>query len=427
METIPQWPYLPTLLRLGLALGVGLFIGLERERRGKEAGMRTFGFVALVGAVGGLLGEPYSILSLVLTGVLVVLLALENLRSGVGIELTTSAALVVTGYAGVLAGLGHTFTPAVVGIVSAALLASKERLVGFSLGLTESELRAAILLGILAFVVYPVLPNAPVDPWGLVNPQATWLTIILIAAIGFVNYVLLKLYGAQGIEVGTFLGGLVNSSVAVTDLALRVRAAGGRLARVGFRGVLLTTAAMLVRNAALLLILDRNAFVLALTPLALMLLVTVGVLLADHPQPTATPVSDGPGPSLQSPFSLQAALKFGLIFLGLQVAGGLAERALGQVGFYAISVVGGLVSSASAVASAASLGANGTLAAMVAGTGAVLASIASTASNLVIMARYSDDVDVSGRAGRVLALTAVLGGLVALGQLAVVGCPWTLH
>ncbi len=43
-----SWPYLGTLLRLVLALGLGLFVGLERERRGKEAGVRTFALVSVL-------------------------------------------------------------------------------------------------------------------------------------------------------------------------------------------------------------------------------------------------------------------------------------------------------------------------------------------------------------------------------------------
>ena len=55
-----EWPPLETLLRLGLALAVGLFIGLEREWRGKEAGLRTFGIIALVGGSGGPLASRHS-------------------------------------------------------------------------------------------------------------------------------------------------------------------------------------------------------------------------------------------------------------------------------------------------------------------------------------------------------------------------------
>ena len=111
----PLWPYLPTLARLALALALGLFIGLERERRGKEAGLRTFAFAAVLGAVGGLLGERFALLALGLLGVLVVLLNIETIRTGEGAEITTSGALLVTGFIGVLAGLGHAFTPTALG------------------------------------------------------------------------------------------------------------------------------------------------------------------------------------------------------------------------------------------------------------------------------------------------------------------------
>jgi hypothetical protein len=102
---------LPTMSRLLLALAVGLFVGLEREHRGKEAGLRTFGFAALLGSLGGLLGEPYALLCLGFLGVLIAFLNLQALRANQGAELTTSAALLVTGICGVLCGVGHTLTP----------------------------------------------------------------------------------------------------------------------------------------------------------------------------------------------------------------------------------------------------------------------------------------------------------------------------
>ena len=135
-------PDLPTLARLALALALGLLLGIERERRRKEAGLRTFAFASLLGAMGGLLGDSYALLALALLGVLIVLLNLETIRTGEGSEITTSAALLVTGYIGVLAGKGHTFTPTALGVVTAALLAWKEPLAGFSRAVTDRELRS---------------------------------------------------------------------------------------------------------------------------------------------------------------------------------------------------------------------------------------------------------------------------------------------
>ena len=86
-------PYLAILTRLALALALGLLIGMERERRGKEAGLRTFGFVALLGALGASLGDGYAYLVLILTAMLTVFMNIQNLRAHEGTELTTSAAM----------------------------------------------------------------------------------------------------------------------------------------------------------------------------------------------------------------------------------------------------------------------------------------------------------------------------------------------
>jgi uncharacterized membrane protein (DUF4010 family) len=411
LEGIPPavaWPPLQTLMRLMLALAVGLFVGLEREWRGKEAGLRTFGFASLLGGLGGLLGPPFAVAAVLLLGVLVCFLNWQSLRANQGAELTTSAALLVTGFTGVLCGLGHVVTPAAVAVTSAGLLTWKERLAGFSHQLTAEELRSAILLAILAFAIYPVLPASPVDPWGLIAPRAAWVTVILIAAMGFVNYLLLKLFGTRGVEVTGFLGGLVNSTVTVTELSNRVRETDGQLQDVAYRGVMLATAAMALRNAVLLGLLSYRALVNSAVPLALILLSSIGLALVRTRRPEA-PEAAAPSLPLQSPFSLQSALKFGVFLLLFQVVGTAGQSLLGHAGFYAVSALGGLVSSASAVASAASLCAHGLLTPTIAGVGAIIASLASAAVNFVLVARVSGQRPLTLRLGWALGMVVVLG------------------
>jgi uncharacterized membrane protein (DUF4010 family) len=382
---LTEWPYPLTLERLGLALAIGLFVGLERERRRKASGVRTFGFVTLLGCLGGLLGESYALLSIFLLGVLIVFLNLQTLRADRGTELTTSAALLVMGVVGVLCGQGHTFTPVAVGVATAALLASKEPLKGFSVHLSDAELRSAILLAILAFVIYPALPTGPIDPWNVLVPREAFLTVILIAGIGFVNYILWKMYGARGIELTGFLGGLVNSTVAVSELAARVQDTGGQLADIAYRGSILATAAMVVRNTVILAILAPGALTTAAVGHAGMLVACGGLILL-HKKP-AEPDAETPVLHLESPFSLKAALKYGCIFLILQILAVLAQQVLGQVGVYVTSVFGGLVSSASTVAAAASLSSQGTISSTTAGTSAVLASLTSAVVNVPLIIR----------------------------------------
>ena len=382
-----EWPYVQILLRLALSLALGLLIGLERERRGKEAGLRTFGFICLLGALGGSLGDAYGLLILALVGVLAVLLNLHTLRANEGMELTTSAAMLVTCFAGILCGKGHTISPAAVMVIATALLAWKERLADFSMGLTESELRSALLLAILAIVIYPALPIGAVGPWQLIEPRAAWVTVILIAGIGFVNYILWKMYGTRGTELSGFLGGLVNSNFTVIELSSRVREAAGVFVESAYRGILLATTAMLVRNAGLLLVLAPLALVGSFAAFALMLFTSVGLVLWSYRQRRPPPAEPSAQIKLELPFSLPLALKYGVVFLALHVLGNLAQRQFGDVGFYFVSAVGGLMSSASAVAAAATLASQGSLSATVAGTGAVLASFTSIAFSLSFVLR----------------------------------------
>jgi uncharacterized membrane protein (DUF4010 family) len=410
LEVNPQeaslWPYLPTLEKLGLALALGLFVGLERERRGKEAGLRTFGFAALIGAIGGLLGGSFAVVALIAVLLLAVLLNVQSLRAEQGAELTTSAALVLTSFAGLLAGMGHRLVPSAIGVVTAALLAWKDRLTGFSKALSEAEVRSAILLAILGFVVLPALPEGHLDRWQLIDPRAAWITVLLIAGIGFVNYILLKVYGARGVELTGFLGGLVNSTVTVTELASKDRESSGALRDMTYRGVVLATTAMTLRNAVLLGILAPRALAAAAIPLFLMLLVGIGLVLIRRRAPAG---EAAPALPLSSPFSIQSALRFGVIFLVLEVGGTLAQRGLGGAGFLAVTFIGGLVSSASAVASAAMLAASGKTSPELAGIGAILAALASTLVNLPLVARVSKDSTLTRRLALPIAAVTVAG------------------
>jgi uncharacterized membrane protein (DUF4010 family) len=406
---------LQTLSRVTLALAVGLFVGLEREWRGKEAGLRTFGFAALLGALGGLLGAPFALMALALIGVLVGFLNWQSLRANQGAELTTSAALLVTGFTGILCGLGHRVTPAAVAVVSAGLLAWKERLAGFSHRLTAEELRSAILLSVLAFGIYPVLPNHTVDPWGLIAPRAVLVTVILIAAIGFANYVLWKVAGPRGMELTGFLGGLVNSTVTVTEVAARVRETSGAVANVAYRSVVLATLAMALRNALLLGLLSLPALARAALPLGLMLVGSVALVFFPMRGPTG-PDAEAPPLPLESPFSLSSVLKYGALFVGLAVLGAAGQKLAGQAGFYVVSVLGGLVSSASAVASGATLAAHGQVTPSLAAVGAVLASLASAAVNVVVVARVSGNRRLNLRLAAGMALVVILGVLGAVMQ-----------
>jgi uncharacterized membrane protein (DUF4010 family) len=209
--------------KLLVSLGIGLLVGFEREWSRKDLGVRTFALVSLLGMLTTLESQSFSWIGMAAVIVLVTLMNLGNLLLHRNLEMTTSVALIVTFALGVLVGEDHVFTPTASAIVMTLLLALKPQLTRFAGGVTAEEVRGAVLLGLIGFVIYPVLPNRPVDPWNLFNPREAWLTVILIAGIGFVNYVLLRVYSTRGLYYTAVFGGLVNSTAAVAELATSVR------------------------------------------------------------------------------------------------------------------------------------------------------------------------------------------------------------
>jgi uncharacterized membrane protein (DUF4010 family) len=87
-----------------------------------------------------------------------------------------------------------------------------------------------------------------------------------------------KIYGPRSIDITSFLGGLVNSTAAVAELSSRVREAGEGFVKLAYRGVMLATGAMLLRNSLILAILSLQAFAYSLVPMLIMFAATAILL-----------------------------------------------------------------------------------------------------------------------------------------------------
>jgi uncharacterized membrane protein (DUF4010 family) len=375
IEGITRFPPDAVAFKVVIALGIGMLVGFERESASKDAGIRTFALTALLGTVSVLISPSYGLTAMVGVIVMIALLNIRSLLANRVLEITTSAALLVTYALGVLIGLGHTFTPVASAILMTLLLSWKMELRKFAGGVTVAELRSAVLLGLIGLVIYPVLPDRFVDRWQLVNLRQAWITVVVIAGIAFVNYVLLRLYGNRGLYWTAFLGGLVNNRAAIAELMNLVD--GSRIVGV----VLLATLAMFIRNIAIVALFAPTALFTALGPLLAMAVVSVLLLTGKRDEGTGKELP------LSSPISLRRVLSYGILFLAIQVAGTLAERVFGNLGLIAATGISAIVSSASATAAVANLAANGTILPALAGTAVVVASMVSALSNLPMVFR----------------------------------------
>jgi uncharacterized membrane protein (DUF4010 family) len=253
-----------------------------------------------------------------------------------------------------------------------------------------------------------------VDRWRLVDPQSNWVSVVIIAGIGFVNYIMMKLLGARGMEITAFFGGLVNSRKVIVELGLRLREAGAVLSPAVHRGTLLATGAMVIRNGLIVALLAPPALVYCLIPLAAMLLVNALFWLRVPAPPP--PAGETPPLALESPFKLSAALKFGLVFLLLNVVGALAQRNFGSASFYFVSVAGGLLSSASSIASAATLVSHHELPMMTGVNGVILSSLTSIVANIPLIRGLMKQAAFKQDLCRALLVIAAAGLIAGIGN-----------
>jgi uncharacterized membrane protein (DUF4010 family) len=400
---ITRFPPSEVATKIAVSLGIGLLVGIEREWSNKDLGARTFALTALLGTISALFQPSMATISIVGVFLIVIFANARALLVDRSLEATTSAALLVIFILRAMTGEGHLFTPVAAAILMTMLLAWKVELHRFAGKLQPAEIRSAVLLGLLGLVVYPLLPNRFIDRWELLNPRQAWITVIVIAGIGFVNYVLLKIYGARGLYLSGFLGGFVNSSAAAVELA-RPLGAGGASSGVAVGALLLTLVAMFARNLLILALFSPWAALTAAGPLLAM----AGVALIFVRRAKSEAGETSTEIHLESPVSLVRVLNFAALFVLIQIVSTLGERYLGKFGFLGISVIGGLVSSASTSAAAANMVGHGQVHAALAGEGVVLASVASALINLPIIQRNAKNPALSRRlAVMTVILTAV--------------------
>ncbi|HEY0953699.1 MAG TPA: DUF4010 domain-containing protein, partial [Roseateles sp.] len=275
------------LFGLAAALGSGLLIGLERERskrRGphrEPAGLRTFTLAALSGALAQALDVP----GLVPVGALAItaLAALAYLRSRERDPgLTTEIALLVTYLIGVLCMTAPLLgSPAAV--VVTALLAARTRLHRFATQvLREQELHDGLLLGALALVVLPLMPQQPL-PW-LAGMKAHSLLglMLLLLALQAAGHIALRLAGPQaGLALSGLMSGLVSSTATIATMGARARAQPG-LALACAAGAVMSTCATWLQAQLMLFAMAPGAALglLPVTLLGMALSGGLGALLA---------------------------------------------------------------------------------------------------------------------------------------------------
>jgi uncharacterized membrane protein (DUF4010 family) len=415
----PEWPLL-------VALAIGLLIGLERERRKGEgnarsaAGLRTFGLVGLLGGVATLIGNPGLVL---LAGGFIALAALAAYWLGDRKDpgLTGEVALVVTYALGVLAQT----RPALAfeaGVVVAALLAFRVQLHRFVRDrITDQELLDALTFAIAAVVILPLLPNRPIDPFGLLNPFTLWRLAVVAMALSFLGYVAQRLLGGRyGLLAAGLAAGLVSSTAAVAAMGARAKGQPA-LAPASAAGAIASMIGSLGYLVAIIGAVSPPLIVALALPLgfAAFLMLVYAIWLVRRTPKTAD------GETVGRAFNGAAVLLFVALVGAFSLVSELLIRWLGAPGALIGSAVMGFADAHAASVSMATLLAGGRVTVAAAAIGVVL----TLTTNMAVKAPTA--FVTGGRAyGRQVTIGVVLliaglwiGGMVSVmaGQIGVIG------
>lgn len=340
-----------------VALGIGLLVGMERERakgagpRRGPAGIRTFALAGLFGAVAMALGGA------LLVGVVVIVLAgfaaLAYYRSNSDDPgLTTEVALLLVPLLGALA-LTDMRMAGAIAVVVTVLLAIKPALHRFVRGtLTEVEIADGLVIACATLVVWPLLPDRALGPFNALNPHSLWLVVILMLAIGAGGHVATRALGARfGLPLSGLASGFVSSVATIGSMGQRARA--DPEARQGaIAAGLLSSVATFVQMVAVLAMVSRDTMWTMLPMLSAGggVILVVGALQTWRAAATQN-ASAPPGRA----FNLMMALLLAALMAVMVVVAAAIRHWLGATGLVIGAAIGGVVDTHAAAMSVASL------------------------------------------------------------------------
>ena len=338
--------------RFGVALLVGVMVGLQREyshERPEEelpAGIRTFSILGLMGCASAMLCDilhsPWALFgTMVIVGAYFTVSYLMDAKTG-RTGLTTKVAALLTLLIGALAYFHHLPLAVALGVILTLILSLKVETHSFARHMTKADVVATLKFAVITAIVLPVLPNQSLGPppFDVLNPLKIWIFVVLISAISYVGYLLMKVAGPnKGIWLTGVLGGIISSTGVTLSFTQRSRECP-ELSKAFAFAILTAWAIMFARVMIIVGIINFSIVPLLWGPVCSSMLVLLPYCWYLY----RSQKHDGSSHevSFVNPFELSPAIKFGMIFTLVLLVAKAAQLSLGTGGIYLSSFFSGL-------------------------------------------------------------------------------------
>ena len=337
------------------ALGIGLLIGMERERRpDSAAGLRTYALVSMLGCLFALLGEKTGGPWMLVAGLLVLAGAMVASNFSTRQEeqyrgFTSEAAIIVTYGLGAAIWHGYATLAVMLAITTTILLYFKAELRRFSERTTPKDLNSILQFAVLSLVILPILPSADFGPYNAINPRQVWWMVVLISGLALFGYLALRIIGARhGAALLGIFGGLASSTATTMMFS--------RHARDHVHLIKMAAIVILIANVMVMLRLGLISSVVApalLTQVAIVFAcgVVPGVIMALYGWKVLSAGGELPMPEVKNPTELKTAISFGLLYALVLLASAWLQDIAGNSGLYIVALASGLTDADASVLS----------------------------------------------------------------------------
>jgi uncharacterized membrane protein (DUF4010 family) len=337
-------------IRLLVATGIGLVIGLEREHtsisgKGENfAGLRTFVLVVILGFLATFVSTiltPWILVGGLLTTMVIVAVSYWVSSTKGEIGGTTEFATLLAFLLGSTTFMGFIQESLAIMVIMVVLLSLKVELKRFVGQITHAELYAFIKFVVLSLLIFPFLPNETFGPYDVFNPRELGWVVVLTSGLGFAGYLLMKFLGSdRGILFTGIIGGLVSSTVVTWVFAKKSKEAPA-LSRNCAVAILAASTIMVIRVIVWVMIFNRALLPALMIPMALVFLAGIGTSIFLYRQQKSLPkvTTDFP---LGEALNLREALFFGFLYTGILFLVSYANHQYGAKGIFLSSAIAAL-------------------------------------------------------------------------------------
>jgi uncharacterized membrane protein (DUF4010 family) len=381
---------------LGLALGLGLLVGLQRERADAAmAGIRTFPVVTILGTLSAYLARDFGpwlvAVALLAVGALAILGSLEEHRQRPQDPgLTTELSLLLMFAVGAYLVVGETTVAIVVGGGLAVLLQLKAPMHALVDRIGDEDFKAITQFILISLVILPVLPDRTYGPFDVLNPRQVWLMVVLIVGIGLGGYIAYKIFGQRaGSVLAGVLGGVISSTATTLSYSRSSQEESGKKGSsetaVGLAALVITIASTVAfcRVLVEIAVVAPGSLASLAPPLLAMLAVMTSISFAAWYFGRNT---SGEMPEQGNPSQLRSALIFGGLYAVILLAVAAAREYFGESGLYVVAVLSGLTDVDAITLSTAQMISSGKLAVAIGWRVILLAAMANLGFKLGLVA-----------------------------------------